>query len=73
MVIFWILEALLILFVATGISLIATTALLGTSALLLVILWTYLDAQKLTPPYWTPLGILQGVATLLILLPHIRH
>jgi hypothetical protein len=27
----------------------------------------------LTPLYWTPLGVIQGIATLLVLLPHIRR
>ena len=73
MVILWILEALLVLFVATIIALISFTVLLSTSILLLVILWTYLDNHRMTPPYWTLLGILQGIVTLLVLLPHIRR
>jgi hypothetical protein len=73
MVMLWILEALLILFVATGICLISTMVLLGTSILLLAILWTYLDAHRMTPPYWTPLGLLQAVITILLLIPHIQR
>ena len=73
MVILRILEALLVLSVATVVSLIAATVLLCTFALLLVMLWISLDTHRLTPPYWTLLGILQGVATTLVLLPHIRR
>jgi hypothetical protein len=73
MVILRILEALLVLSVAAVVSLIAATVLLCTSVLLLVMLWISLDAHRLTPPYWTFLGVLQGVTTLLVLLPHIRR
>jgi hypothetical protein len=69
----WLLEAVLILFVSMGIALISATACIGATTLLTVMLWTFLEAHHMTPPYWTLLGVLQGIATVVVLLPHIRR
>lgn len=72
-VLLWFLEAALVLFVSMGIALISATVCIGAVVLLMVMAWTSLEAHAMTPPYWTPLGVLQGVATLLVLLPHIHR
>jgi hypothetical protein len=69
--ILWFLEALLVLFLAVNIALILATACLGGLILGTVVLWSILEAHGLTPLHWTPLGVLQGIATIVALLPHI--
>lgn len=64
-------EAFIVLFVAVSVALVAATACIGGIILGTIALWTTLEAHRLTPPYWTPLGVLQGVATALVLLPHV--
>lgn len=72
-VLLWFLEAVLVLFVSVGIALISATACIGAVVLIMVMVWTSLEAHNMTPLYWTPLGVLQGIATVLVLLPHIHR
>ena len=71
--ILWFLEALLVLFLAVNITLILTTACLGGLILGTVVIWSILEAHGLTPLHWTPLGVLQGIATVVVLVSHIRR
>jgi hypothetical protein len=66
-------EAFFVLFVAVSVALVAATACIGGIILGTVALWLTLEDHGLTPPHWTPLGALQGIATALVLLPHIHR
>lgn len=61
-------EAFLVLFVAVSVTLIVTTACIGALTLVTVMVWTFLQAHPITP-----LGALQSIATVVLLLPHIRR
>jgi len=67
-VLLWFLEAALVLFVSVSVALIVATACIGALTLLTVMVWTSLEIHTITP-----LGVLQGVATALVLVPHVRR